>query len=57
MEHEEEFPEVFLNQKETLNVTKAEQECSYSSSKDGKGKPEIGGIVFNLPTCLLLEML
>ena len=52
MEHEEEFPEVFLNQKETLNVTKAEQEVVTVAQRMVRENPEIGGIVFectNMP--------
>lgn len=52
MEKEEEFPEVFLNQKETLDVPKAEHEMIKVAQTMVKENPDIGAIVFectNMP--------
>ena len=52
MEKEEEFPAVFLNQKETLDVSKAENEIVKVAQTMVKENPDIGAIVFectNMP--------
>jgi Asp/Glu/hydantoin racemase len=52
MEKEQEFPEVFLNQKETLDVSKAEKEMMKVAQTMVKENPDIGAIVLectNMP--------
>ncbi|AEE91731.1 conserved protein of unknown function [Tepidanaerobacter acetatoxydans Re1] len=52
MEKEEEFPAVFLNQKTTLNISKAEQEMIKVAQTMVSENPDIGAIVFectNMP--------
>lgn len=52
MEKEEEFPAVFLNQKQTLDVSKAENEMVKVAQTMVKENPDIGAIVFectNMP--------
>jgi len=52
MEKEDEFPAVFLNQKETLDVSKAENEMVKVAQTMVKENPDIGAIVFectNMP--------
>ena len=52
MEKEEEFPAVFLGQKETLDIAKAENEMVKVASKMVTENPDIGAIVFectNMP--------
>ncbi|AYO31123.1 aspartate/glutamate racemase family protein [Biomaibacter acetigenes] len=52
MEEQEEFPAVFLDQKETLDIEKAESEMVQVATKMVSENPDVGAIVFectNMP--------